>query len=409
MKNKGVLRFSVKRGNMFTLGEKLVLVCLFLMSMDFYNRYIYLAFAATVFLIIQKRNFKFPTMLFPVFAFTMSICIFSPQARSLAGLVEPFVFPLCLLIGYNMTDSNSEDMESAVERIILVLALGAFAHFMGNMFFNWGVADQRSTTDIWTKASMAATRQAGLSCIIVGVAVAWLFSDKKKFAKIFAVIIIASVVYYNFTLATRTMMVQLAVAVIVAVVFGLLFESKTGTRMKIVLFSLIGGLLLLYVINTDWFASMFEDTVFFERFFGKNAYTELGDDNRTNLKLLYLEHMWGYPFGGLNIRSTWGVYAHDVLLDTYDEAGIFALVAVVVFLIDASVKLIKICRNHQISKNLRMVLLCVTTVVFLEFMVEPILEGLPWLLANFCLIYGTMGRLSCWDGRHKNNVAEENI
>ncbi len=393
MKNKGVLRYSGKKNKVFSFGEKLVLICLFLMSMDFYNKYSYLAFCAAGLFVIQRRSMKLPAMSLAVWVLSMSLCFLSPHARSLTGMIKPFVFPLCLLIGYNMTDEHSANREIAVERIIVVLALGAFAHFAGDMILNWGVAEQRNTIDIWTMESMAATRQAGLSCIMIAVTVSWLFSEKSKLVKLFAVLILASVLYYNFTLATRTIVIQLAAAVIMAVIFRFLFEKKGGKRLKVLFFTLAGGLLLLFVMNTEWFASMFEGTVFYDRFFAKNAYDALEEDQRMTLKLKFLERMWEYPFGGLHIRTALNEYAHDILLDTYDEAGIFALGAVICILVDAVVKLVRICRNSQISKDLRTMLLCVITVIFLEFMVEPILEGLPWLLAVFCVIYGAMGRL----------------
>ena len=104
-----------------------------------------------------------------------------------------------------------------------------------------------------------------------------------------------------------------------------------------------------------------------------------------------------YPFGGLNMRRKYG-YAHDLLLDGYDEYGLLALILMIVILVAGIVQLYKVLRCDTISKELKLTLLLIYVAVLLEFTVEPILEGMPWLFSCYCLINGCMSSLnwSCY-------------
>ena len=92
--------------------------------------------------------------------------------------------------------------------------------------------------------------------------------------------------------------------------------------------------------------------------------------------------------GGGHIFAETGSYAHDVLLDTYDEAGVFALVAAIAIVWDAASKMRKMLRNTLAGYNLKITVLCIYAAIFIEFAVEPIIAGMPWLLMIFCFTNG---------------------
>ena len=100
-----------------------------------------------------------------------------------------------------------------------------------------------------------------------------------------------------------------------------------------------------------------------------------------------------YLFGGGYIHETVGGYAHDVFLDTYDEAGIFSLIAVIAVVLNAISKLWKLIKTPQISSNLKLLLLCIYVAILIEFIVEPILDGMPWLLMIFCFFNGMIAAI----------------
>ena len=108
-------------------------------------------------------------------------------------------------------------------------------------------------------------------------------------------------------------------------------------------------------------------------------------------------HWWG----GANIRAEYG-YAHDIFLDTYDEAGVLAFIAISVYMLITLSHLIKCIRDDSLPFTFRQTVICLYVGVYIEFMVEPILQGMPWMFALFCLIDGYVARLL----RHNKKVKE---
>ena len=129
-----------------------------------------------------------------------------------------------------------------------------------------------------------------------------------------------------------------------------------------------------------------------DRFFGDDASMELDEDGRSGKREYFIANAYRFPLGGAHIRNEKG-YAHDILLDTYDEAGIFALIAIAAYLVSALIRLFKCITNKALPFEFRQIVLCVYAVVYIEFFIEPILQGMPWLFASFCLIDGYVGRV----------------
>ena len=70
---------------------------------------------------------------------------------------------------------------------------------------------------------------------------------------------------------------------------------------------------------------------------------------RGERKLAYFEHFSEGIWGGGRINSLVGGYAHDLFLDTYDEAGIFALLGVICFMARSAYVLLKMLKNRNIK------------------------------------------------------------
>jgi flagellar biosynthesis protein FliQ len=97
-------------------------------------------------------------------------------------------------------------------------------------------------------------------------------------------------------------------------------------------------------------------------------------------------------------------YAHDILFDTYDEAGILALVAIVGYLAVSFTHMVRTVMDKSLSFVFRNMVLCMYVIVYLEFMVEPILQGMPWIFAVFCLIDGYVGRILRYNRNLRSKV-----
>ena len=67
---------------------------------------------------------------------------------------------------------------------------------------------------------------------------------------------------------------------------------------------------------------------FYKRFFTDEF--NLASDARGSIKILYIKNMWGNFWGGGKIANIVGGYAHGLFLDTYDQAGVFAFIFVII-------------------------------------------------------------------------------
>ena len=385
------------RTKLFDIFQYAILFLLFLMAMDYKNRVFYLAFAAFgMIALYDTKRFRLPKCVIPGVVLAVSMALFAPSARNsyVAG-IRPFTYPFCILVGYNLTNSTKRSViEKQVVSIIVVLAAGSYCHYLLNMISNWGIQSERNMYDIWLKSVRSATGQATLSCLMVGMTSAVLFCRTKTIVRLCAILVLGSIVVYNLQLAGRTLFLFIAVAFLFAFMIRFITEKSGIVRLRMISAVLVVILLACILVSANAFGiiDQFSQSNFYNRFYGEFSDENLADDGRVNKKLMYIRNMWEYPFGGGNMRVTLG-YAHDVIFDTYDEAGLFAMISVIILLCSDLFKCFRIFVSHQIDRNTKIVLLTVLGIIMLQFMLEPVLIGMEWLFACYCVIHGSLSRL----------------
>lgn len=392
---------DVRNKRVFTGLQPVILIFLFLMALNFQNRFYYLTFGAMALLfVVQTMRLSVHQIVFAPILLATALCIFSNQAHTALTTIKMFSYPICVLLGYNLVSSSTLETRERQLRIILIcLAWGSFSHYVLNMIHNWN-SDTRNTVDFWTQTILSATGQAALACPMIGVASAVVFTTKKNWIKTLYIAVLAVIVYYNLVLAGRTIFVLMAVGLLIGFFSNFRSMKRATKKLKFVIGVAVVVVVMSWTIRANAFniQAVFAESNFFSRFLENNVEGSILEDSRMEYKLEFLKRMMDHPWGGQHILNEIGHYAHDVFLDTYDEAGVFALLAVILILADVLKKMVKICKSGQVSYETKSLLLCFVCVVFLEFIVEPILEGVPWLFACLCIFYGAQERiyaLSC--------------
>ena len=120
--------------------------------------------------------------------------------------------------------------------------------------------------------------------------------------------------------------------------------------------------------------------------------TVASSSGRTDFKLDYLKYLLIYPLGGGKIYHEVGRYAHDLLLDLYSDAGIITALIMVAVLVISLKNVIILLKNQDISNDMKMLIFCVYLVIYIQFFLEPIMAGMPWLLALFLFFNGMVSR-----------------
>lgn len=374
-----------------------ILFFLFLSSLNLINRYYYFVFIAFfLFAIKPGRRFFGNKSLLPLFLLGVFWVILSPSTSvSLLSPLKPFSYLLCFIMGYGFNDDIEPNPDGSISfkpfyLLAGVLASGTLAHYLLNWIKN-GDALDRNTVDIWMGENIAATGQASLACLPLALALACIFSKNSKGIKVIAWIALTIVLGYNLVLAGRTL-ILLFVIILAFAFLHRLFTRKSGKLLAIlILLFAIAAVLLIYQFNLFGVRDLVESSSLYDRFFGKNS-MDLGEDGRLEKKLFYLKNMLRYPFGGTNMREEVG-HAHDLYLDTYDEAGMIAFLAIVVY-VGATIRRLWLCiTNKALPFVFRQIVFCTYLTLYIEFMIEPILQGMPWLFASFCLLDGCVARL----------------
>ena len=165
------------------------------------------------------------------------------------------------------------------------------------------------------------------------------------------------------------------------------------------LFTLAIGWNIVYTKNIYNIQGWINNSNLFNRFSG----AKILDDSRIEFKRAYIRNMLNYPFGGGELRKALGnIYAHDLYLDVYSDVGIIGYFLICLFMICSVIRLIKVIKNNRISNDLRLIIICVFLAILIEFMVEPIIIGVPWMLCIYCFLCGIIKPLKVISSEQKN-------
>ena len=365
---------------------------LFLATLNIFNKMVYMIFAAfLVLLFFKKGNTVFNMTAILLILFSFALILFSDGSgiikNGIFAAIRNFMYPLTYIIGYNIC--SKEDSENKFQNIMIFVGLGSFLHYILNMFINTE-AEGRNTKDIWSADIVSATCQAALCCIAIGIFGAVLYSKRKPIYKILAIAGLISILVYNLVLAGRTSVALMLIVLVAG--FGYYSVLNKTRRLKTILPICFVAFFIVLAIRFNWFGIgdyVFESNLF-ERFTEETTINS--SSGRTDFKLEYLKYILIYPFGGGKIYNEVGRYAHDLLLDLYSDAGIIAAIIILVILLISLKNTFKVFKNKNISTDMKMLVFCVYIVIYIQFFLEPIMAGMPWLLALFLFYNGMISR-----------------
>lgn len=377
-------------------GEILLLALLFFAAMNFGAKFFYFVFLSFFAILAMKRSLEVDTasVIYLILCVVMAIYHLPKGLLAILRCFAPFCFYLVgnnMVLGYSAEASKMQDQNNVQKRgfsILVVIALGSFSHYLLNYLYNLGSSLERNTNDIWTGQIMAATAQNALTCLMLGLSCAMLFLPPRKWHRWASALIIVLILEYNLVLSCRTLLVILGVLLLVGMLYP---KQNTQYGMQLLkylaCFALLCGVVMVfYAFNIGGFRESIQNSLLFSRFDGSTAWLT-DNESRSDAKLAFLSQMGNYPFGGCHMRRMYG-YAHDLLLDGYDEYGVVVFLLLIVVLIISVVQLYTLLRKTNYSESFKLSLLLIYCAVFLEFTVEPILEGMPWLFPCFCLLNG---------------------
>lgn len=397
------------------IKQILIYAMLFFASMNFAAKFFYFAFASLIIIMLFQRKLMANATTLVYLALGGLMALYN-SPEGVLSMIRCFAYVALYIVGINMTtvradkralmfDYEHNEVEKIGYTVIAVVSAGSFTHYFLNFITNISGITGRNTTDIWSGETMAATGQSTLACLMLGFSVSIILLSTSKWVRFIGIASVFIMLWYNLVLAGRTMIVILLVLFVVGILYTRKALDNSLERLKLLIgiSSVVLFVSLIFAFNIGGLRDMMFSSNLFGRF--ESSFASLTEDAlRATGKLSFLGDFFKYPFGGLNMRDKYG-YAHDLLLDGYDEYGLFGLILLVAILVLGIVEVYKLLSRTTYHHAFKLGVLLIYIAMLLQFLVEPILAGMPWLFTCFSLINGVVAGMNMSYSRNESELS----
>lgn len=386
--------FYVKKQKSIELLISMILtpILILVLSMNIFNKFFYLVLVlfAVLMLFCFKEKIYLNVNLLYIFIFCMFYMLFTHSTLyGINNILKIFLYAVGYIIGLFLVKQNGTQ-EKMITKYILLIAFGACFHGVLNFVINYldfGFnPPSRNLPDIWTGEIWGATGHNTVFAIFIG-SVYYLFFIQKKFIlKSIGLIGLISMILFNLMTASRTVFFLLVFVFIVSLFSQMFITKKIKTKTILIILISLFFLENMYSLNLFGMRDIIGDTPLYNRLIVLEDSNDI-ESSRFYRQEIYLSNLYNYPFGGNNIKNQIG-YAHNLWLDTYDSAGVFPTLFLIMFVLSVLLNVFKLLKSKYINNEFKVLLIGVYSALISQFMVEPILEGVPWLFILFCIISG---------------------
>ena len=365
------------------------LIILSLFAFNFKNLYNYIMLGWVGFTCLLYRGFKIPFYTeFLILCATFVLYLFS-FGISTEYTIQIFSYYLvapifCYLFGFNIIQKNTEKRFFI---IIYVIIWALFIHGMLNTLNHSASAFiDRNPVDISSGNVIPATLQGFFLTMMVSLLYYVLFVNKSWIYKIVYLSAIGFCVYATLYHASRTLLIVALITFVVVAIYRAAAKSRTKA-VKMILWLIIAAVVCVALFNSNAFGikSAFEETNFNKRL-SQDDYKTLAEDGRIERTIIVLDNAWKYPFSGMSKEID--RYAHNLWFDTIRTVGFVPAFLLLLYTIYVFSSFYKFMKKKEIPENMKIMMLSMYLGVYLNFMVEPVLEGYPMLFSLTCVFNG---------------------
>ncbi len=194
-------------------------------------------------------------------------------------------------------------------------------------------------------------------------------------------------VYFIILLANRTYFI---VTILVFII--MFFIASAINRFKVlyptlIVVVLIGIIYYGYQFNVFNVQTTLEATRWYRRII-LTMENGILSDGRFKVYPLIREQLFLYPAGGYQLDLGGLHYAHNLWLDILHAVGTYGFFPFLGYTALIIYTLIRLSFSYYVPKGIKVLVISVYIGYFLNFSVEPILEGVPYIFFLFCLING---------------------
>lgn len=373
------------------------LVIVFLFSINLFEKgHLLLLLLLLVGLIVinyKESKFKITIDQLLIFLFSISYFVILSMHRSpgtgamLIYLIGPIT---CYFIGYFIIKVDSK----FIVKTMLSITLGLFLYGLLNMInyfqiygFNPNLTGLRVVPNIWTGGVLTATLQGTYFALVSSLLFySYILLKKGKYI-LLPIIIIGCTIFSiisSFILGNRTLIVIVMVSFVISfLVYSFLERKNKKEFFKVLLyFSGLLSLIFIFFISNSF---GLKDFVLHSTWYSRTETASMLDDARIKFYKIALSQMFDFPFGGYNMSFT---YAHNLLLDVLNATGLIPFFFLLLYTLNSIKGVVNIIIYKSIDLQFKIFTLSIYLGFFLVFMVEPILEGVPYMFLLFILFNG---------------------
>lgn len=386
---------SNKLPNIGINSEWLWFSIVFLFALNFWGKGHYLLIClfliGFIVIFLKKCEFKFTFDLILIFSFATSYFLILSyyQYTGMFSIIIYLIGPIaCFSIGYFIISPNNK----LFERTILAVIFGLFLHGFFNMinyFQVYGINSidgARTVPDIWTGINIAATLQGTYFSLISSLLFYSIILMKQR-AYLFSNTIITCIIFSlisSFMLGNRTLIYILIISLIVNLLtFVFLNKLKINELVKVgslvAILSLIVS--LVFINNAFGLKEFILNSTWYER----TESSELMEDSRFLIYQVAFNQMFDFPLGGHRMSFT---YAHNLWLDVLHATGLIPFFFLLLYTLVSFKNIMGILISSRINIEKKVFFVSIYVGFILTFMVEPILEAVPFMFLMFILFNG---------------------
>ena len=366
--------------------DLLVNVLIFLVSINFFHiGQLLLPVICLILFVDNKLKFKVNSIKVFILLclFGLTFCLFSFKLGFYC--VMGFCLPMAYYIGSNIKKID----EDSIKKIAYIIALGMASHVLLNMVYSRIIIGEtfyetQGHYDIWLGSKVSDTATAVNYVFIIGSLYYVLFYENRKSLKVLFSIIFLVIMAYDMFLGRRTPILMSFITFVLTTVIDFIFyhNSKRNKRILMIVLCSILILVIVFIIIYKYFLSDWGRVlIYYSTLFSKFRREGLSS-GRLQVLIDTIKLMPYHIWGGQEITNILEVSPHDLLLDTYDYAGIIPFVLMFVYVTHLVKVLIDVVKNRNVSREMKILIISLSLSISMQLCLEPIMSG----ASNFLMI-----------------------
>ena len=334
-------------------------------------------------IIYDSKEFSFLFLAFLIYYCTLFIQ--SRASLSVFYIIRSFLgATLAYIIGMKTCKGDEYHLVCLIE----IIAVSGFFHgFLNAAMTTTFSISSRYVRNIWTGGITTATLQGTYFTCSIALASLWILGKNVK-KRIFGIVVIIITIWNCMMTASRTAVYL--IVILFAVSYFLMEYHRKGSEylVGIIVRTIIGlgvvafGLYEAYSYNLFGIQTRMTTSFLGLRIAGISKEEAAP---RSQLWLRGFNDMLAHPFGYAK-----EIYAHNMWLDFGVNGGIIPFILLVMFSISTMVTCIRYIKQDKVSYKTKSLIILTLIAYNINFMLEPVLDGVPFMFFMYCMICGAV-------------------